>query len=153
MTCLSCSTGGITCAYHQTTQRSLNKMAAIVQTTSSNAFYWQKNLHFDWNFLEVSPKASEWHKKPLVSGWVIKFDGLSWTVDSEIQVVHISRVIIAYTLELISSLTEITHNLQTTINLRKKRNLKRTRKRWVHPSSWRVIGDGNAISVYNSSNT
>ena len=33
-----------------------------------------------------------------------KFNGLSWTVDREVHVVHISHVIIAYTLEYLSSL-------------------------------------------------
>ena len=43
--------------------------------------------------------------QPGVSEWVIKFNGLSWTADSEVHVVHISCVIIAYTLEWLSSLT------------------------------------------------
>ena len=30
------------------------------------------------------------------SEWVIKFNGLSWTADNEVNVVHISCVIIAY---------------------------------------------------------
>ena len=54
------------------------------------------------------------------SEWVIKFNGLSRTVDSKVHIVHISRVIIAYTLESLSSLTQITHNLQATINFKKK---------------------------------
>ena len=49
--------------------------------------------------------------------WVIKINGLSRTVDSE---VHISRVIIAYTLEQLSSLTYITHDLQVIVNCKKK---------------------------------
>ena len=44
----------------------------------------------------------------------------SWTVDSEVYIVHICHVILAYTLESVSSLTQITHNLQATINLKKK---------------------------------
>ena len=35
------------------------------------------------------------------------------TADSKVHIVHISLVIIAYTLESLSSLTQITHNLQT----------------------------------------
>ena len=35
----------------------------------------------------------------IVSEWVIKFDSLSWTADSEVHVVQISYVIIAYILE------------------------------------------------------
>ena len=40
-----------------------------------------------------------------VSEWVIKFNGLSRTADSEVHIVHISRVIIACTLKSISSPT------------------------------------------------
>ena len=38
-----------------------------------------------------------------VSEWVIKFNGLSRTADSEVHIVHISRVIIAWTLKSLSS--------------------------------------------------
>ena len=38
----------------------------------------------------------------------------------EVHMVHMSRVIVAYTLESLSSLTQITHNLQATINFKKK---------------------------------
>ena len=37
-----------------------------------------------------------------VSEWVIKFNGLSQTADSEVHIVHISRVIIACTLTSLS---------------------------------------------------
>ena len=37
-----------------------------------------------------------------VSEWVIKFNGLSRTADSEVHIVHISRVIIACTLKSLS---------------------------------------------------
>ena len=40
-----------------------------------------------------------------VSEWVIKFNGLSRTADSEVHIVHISRVIIACTLKSLSSPT------------------------------------------------
>ena len=40
--------------------------------------------------------------------------------DSKVHMVHISCVIIAYTLELLSSLTQMTHNLQATIYFKKK---------------------------------
>ena len=40
-----------------------------------------------------------------VSEWVIKFNGLSQTAGSKVHTVHISYVIIAYTLESLSSLT------------------------------------------------
>ena len=51
--------------------------------------------------------------------WVIKFNGLSRTADSEVHVIHISRLIILCTLESLSSLTEITRNLQATIKFKK----------------------------------
>ena len=72
--------------------------------------------------------------------WVIKFNGLSRTADIEVHVVHISRVIIAYTLEPLSSLTQMTHNLQVTL---RKRIEIRTPKNWGHPLRWLVIGYGN----------
>ena len=51
------------------------------------------------------------------------------TADSKVHIVHISHVIIAYTLELLSSLIQITHNLQTTIHFKKKDIKKETQKR------------------------
>ena len=42
-------------------------------------------------------------KPSWVSEWVIKFYGLSRTADSEVHIVHISRVIIACTLKSLSS--------------------------------------------------
>ena len=42
---------------------------------------------------------------PFPSEWVIKFKRLSWTADIEVHIVHISRVIIGYTLESLSSIT------------------------------------------------
>ena len=56
---------------------------------------------------------------PFTSEWVIKFNGLSWAADIKVHVIHKSNVTITYTLESLSSLTYITHNLQVTINLRK----------------------------------
>ena len=41
--------------------------------------------------------------------WVFKLKGLSWTADNK---VHVSCVIIICTLESLSSLTQITHNVQ-----------------------------------------
>ena len=52
-----------------------------------------------------------------------EFNSLSRTADSKVHVVHISLVIIACTLESLSSLTEITHNLLATVmtvNFKKK---------------------------------
>ena len=54
-----------------------------------------------------------------VSEW-LNLAAFLGTTDSEVHIVHISRVIVAYTLESLSSLTQITHNLQATINFKKK---------------------------------
>ena len=63
-----------------------------------------------------------------VSEWVIKFNGLLGTVDMGVNIVHSSRVIITYTLESVSSLTQITHNIQATVNFKKKYIKKETQK-------------------------
>ena len=47
----------------------------------------------------------------MLSECVIKFKSLSRTEDSNVHLVNISNVIVAYTLESLSSLTWITHNL------------------------------------------
>ena len=60
--------------------------------------------------------------------WVIKFNVLSGDSYSEVHIVHISRVIIAYTLESLSFLIQITHNLQATIYFKKKDVKKETQK-------------------------
>ena len=60
--------------------------------------------------------------------WVIRFNGLLRTADIEVQVVHTSRVIIAYTLESLSSHTYITHNLQATINFKETKIKKENQK-------------------------
>ena len=75
----------------------------------------------------------------------MKFNGLSWAADCEVHVVHISRVIIAYTLEWLSSLSYKTYNLQATINFKKKEIWK---SEGHHPLSWLVIGDSDSTSVY-----
>ena len=82
-----------------------------------------------------------------VSEWLnlIAFLG---TADSEVHIVHMSREITAYTLKSLSSLTQITHNLQTTINFKKKGIEKRTTKKWGHPLSWQIIGEKDSGSVY-----
>ena len=61
-----------------------------------------------------------------------------------VHIVHTSRVIIAYTLESLSSLTQITHNIQATINFKKKDIKKETQKD-------EGIRDSNSTSVYNDS--
>ena len=60
----------------------------------------------------------EWVSERL-GGLVRKFNDLSRTADSEVNVIHISCVIIMYTLESLSSLTENTQ-IQLTINLKKQ---------------------------------
>ena len=64
--------------------------------------------------------------------------------------VHISNVIVAYTLDQLSSLMQNTHNLQLTIN---RKFMKKTHKSWGHPINWLLIGYGNYSSVYNLSYT
>ena len=44
-----------------------------------------------------------------VSEWVIKFNGVWRTADSEVHIIHISHVIITYILESLSSITYITY--------------------------------------------
>ena len=53
-----------------------------------------------------------------VSEW-LNLTAFLETAEGEVHMVHISRVIIAYTFESLSSHTYITHNLQATINLKK----------------------------------
>ena len=55
-----------------------------------------------------------------VSEWLNLLTAFLGTADSEVHIVHINRVIVAYRLESLSSLTHITHNLQATINFKKK---------------------------------
>ena len=76
------------------------------------------------------------------NGGIIKFNGLSWTADSEVHVIHISCLIITYTLEWLSSLTQITNNLQVTINCKMK--LLQNTKNWEQPLSWLATGDTNS---------
>ena len=48
------------------------------------------------------PENPKWPPRHWVSEWVIKFNGLSRTADSEVHIVHISRVFIACTLKSLS---------------------------------------------------
>ena len=61
--------------------------------------------------------------------WVIKFNSLSRTSDIEVHVIHINCVIMTYTLESLSSLTQTTHNLQVTLNFKKKKRMKKKYKK------------------------
>ena len=59
-----------------------------------NAF---ENVVCEMLFISSRPQCVK-----LIGPWsegVVKFNSLSWTADSEVHIVHISRVIIAYTLE------------------------------------------------------
>ena len=73
------------------------------------------------------------------------------TVHSEVHIVHISREIVANTLDSLSIFTKITHNLQATINLRKIYQKWNTQK-YRRSFSWLIIGDGSSTSVYNVAN-
>ena len=59
-----------------------------------------QNLEYSKSKLRAWAQGHQW-----VSEWVIKFNGLSRTADSEVHIVHISRVIIACTLKSLSSPT------------------------------------------------
>ena len=67
--------------------------------------------------------------------------------------VYISHIIIAYTLESLSSHTQITHNLQATINFKKKWIKKEKQKREGTHFNWDIIGEGDSESVYKESKT
>ena len=66
-----------------------------------NLILWAAMLYQVMGAQELVPDL-EFGNRTMESEWVIKFNDLSWTADIE---VHISCVIIAYTLELLSSLT------------------------------------------------
>ena len=66
--------------------------------------------------------------------WVIKFNS-----SSETEIFSpTSSVIITYTLESLSSFTQITHILQVTIDLKEKKGIqkKKSHKTWGPPLSW-----------------
>ena len=88
-----------------------------------------------------------WHVNEWVSEW-LNLTAFLWTAGSKVHIVHISCVITTYTLESLSSLSEITHNLQATINFKKKRIKKRTTKKCRHPLTWQIIGEKDSGSVY-----
>ena len=81
-----------------------------------------------------------------VSEWLSLMAFLG-TADIGVHIVHTSRKIIAYTLESLSLLTQIPHNLQATINFKKKDIKKETQQ--SEGPHWFVIGDENSTSVYN----
>ena len=57
-----------------------------------------------------------------VSEW-LSLTAFFRTAGSEVHVIHISDVIIDYTWGSLSSLTNLTHNLQVAINIRKKNKI------------------------------
>ena len=67
---------------------------------------------------------------PGMSQW-LNLTAFLGTADSAVHIVHISRVITAYTLDSLSSLTLIEQNLQATINFKKKELKKRTKNKEI----------------------
>ena len=94
------------------------------------------------NFHWQSASNAEWVSES------INLTSFLGTADSEVHIVHISCVIIAYILESLSSLKYITHNLQATIYFKEKGIKKENTKNWGHPLSWFVIEDGNSTSFW-----
>ena len=84
-----------------------------VSQVSSLSTIWLGDKRMILPSLHTSPNIP-----PDVSEWFCLTAFLR-TADIEVHRVHTSRVIIAYTLESISPLTYITHNLQATNNLMK----------------------------------
>ena len=81
--------------------------------------------------LKMTDMGDEWV-------WMIKFNSLSGDSGQRVHKAHTGHVITANTLESLSPLTYITHNLRATINFKKKKELK---KKWGHPLSWQIIGE------------
>ena len=71
------------------------------------------------NICDIEYISSEW----------LNLTAFLGTADSE---VHIGSVTIAYKLESLSSFTQITYNLQTTINFKKKNIKNETQKKGTH---------------------
>ena len=67
-------------------------------------------------------QASEW------VGEGLSLTAFFGTADIGVHVVHTSRVITTYTLESLSSFTKITHNIQASINFKKKYIKKETQQ-------------------------
>ena len=93
----------------------------------------------------ASENASVWWMPAKV--WVVKFNGLStgnwhWGPYNPYNL-----VIITYTLESSSSLTQITHNLQVTINIRRNKQ-KKKHKTWGYPLNWLVIKETATLQQF-----
>ena len=65
---------------------------------------FSRHLSAGFHDLNPAPRGLSLYdfSNPWLSEWVIKFNGLSRTADSEVHIVHISRVIIACTLKSLS---------------------------------------------------
>ena len=79
-------------------QRRLHQVSMFSQSTMSS-----QHLQLTHTVKQVLNDDRLYHTFERVSEWVIKFYGLSRTADSEVHIVHISRVIIACTLKSLSS--------------------------------------------------
>ena len=95
----------------------------------NNRITWKFGRHFGSRAAEMPVKFQSdqiiintyfWDFARSGSKWVIKFNGLCQIVDSKDHVIHIGCVIVTYTVESLSSLKQMTCNLQATINLWKK---------------------------------
>ena len=65
----------------------------------------QLSINYDRRRLEDGQPISSLLQVRLLTQRVVKFNGLPWRADSEFHVIHISHVIISYTLESLSSHT------------------------------------------------
>ena len=79
--------------------------------------------------------------------WVIRFNSFSWTSDIKLHVTHTSHVIITYTMKLSSSPTNISQNLQVTINFNK--NTLEACKNPRPTSSWSELTKSCTTSTLN----
>ena len=84
------------------------------------------------SLMKLPSDESHWNLQVISQHWLSEWLNLTTflgTANSEVHIVHISCVIIAYTLESLSSLSQITHNLQATVYLKKKDIKNETQKR------------------------
>ena len=129
-----CNGGPNTCGTHQKTQ---NKIAITsdFENRRKNKLWSDTPLHligriifeigYGMRHMDDNYSASQW-----VGEWLIKFNIIFRTAVSEFHPININRVVKTYTLEFLSSLTKITHNLKVTINLKRKMKWK---KKFSHP--------------------
>ena len=91
----------------------------MTHTQLRSGWYHQMQISVWWWQFTTSDYTPQHSRGPHQSEWLNLKASLG-TVDSEVHIVHISHVITAYTLKSLSSLIYITHNLQATINFKKK---------------------------------